>query len=700
MSEAASVWRRLWRHPVGRYAAAAVLTVGAALLRALVHPLVGGTVPFIFFYPSLLASGLLGGLGPGIFSMIAAALLSTFFMTSGAGADLVGIVLFFLVCGTLLFATETARRAGRKLEQDGRRRQELLDRLQAGLVFLGPAWRFRFVNAEAQKLIGASERELLGRDARSLFGSDPTALAKLDRVLAYGETVDFETFHDAWKRWLLVRAFPVPEGFAIFFLDVTQRKRDEAEAAQSRELLWHALEAGGMGYWSWDIASGEVTWSDNLEAIHGLPAGAFDGTFEGFMSLVHPEDRDAVRSTIERAVREGTDYKVDFRVPRPDGSVRWIAGIGHAVLEDGRPVRLIGLGMNVTDRKQRELDRRRLAAIVSSSDDAIISKDLEGRITSWNRAAERMFGYTEDEAVGQTIALILPDDRPDDFRQILVQIREGKRVEQYETRRRRKDGAILDVSLSVSPIRDDSGRIVGASKIARDITEAKRAEAELARTRDLFLGMLGHDLRNPLNTIVSSLYSLEKQANDASRPVFGRVSRAAERMTRLISQLLDFTRARLGAEIPVSPVPGDLVALCAASVEELEARHPDRIRFSSEGPVPGLWDPDRLAQIVSNLVVNALQHGSTEEPVSVRVASSNGRASIEVVNCGRSIPEEDRFRIFEPFSRAAGDSSAGGVGLGLYIVREIVRSHGGTIEVESGGGQTRFTVQLPVRAAG
>ena len=704
MNGTAASCRRVWNHALGRYAAAGVLTVAAGALRALVHPLVGPTVPFIFFYPPLIVSGLLGGLGPGIFSMVLSGILSRYFLSPIAGgggaatSDIVSLVLFFATCGLLLFTTETARSARARLEREGSRRQELLDHLQAGFVVLDTEWHFRFVNAEAQKLLGASEAALLDRDARTVFEADPMALEQYSRVMTNRETVELELFYAPWKRWFLTRAFPAPEGLGVFFLDVTARKSGEQEAQESRQILWHALHAGGMGYWSWDIRTGKVAWSDNHEAIHGLPPGSFDGTFDGFLRLVHPDDREALRAAIDRAAREGTPYEVDFRVPAPDGTIRWIAGIGHADLEDGKPVRLTGLGMDVTERKRRNADRRHLAAIVSSSDDAIVSKDLKGRITSWNQAAERMFGYTEAEAVGRSIALILPEDRPDDFRQILSQIRAGQRVEHYETRRKRKDGAILDVSLSVSPIRDEAGRIVGASKIARDITEAKRAETELARTRDLFLGMLGHDLRNPLNTIVSSLYSLEKQAPETTRPVFARVSRAAERMTRMIAQLLDFTRARLGAEIPLKPVPGDLAQLCAGVIADLEAHHPSRIRFTSAGPIPGAWDADRLAQVVTNLVVNAIQHGSDTEPVTVRVDAVDGHASIEVANRGRSIPLEERERMFEPFARTGTETSAGGVGLGLYIVREIVRSHGGTIEVASGDGETRFEVRLPIRS--
>ncbi len=567
------LWRRLWAHPVGRYAGAVLLTAAALLARLAILPWVGRTVPFIFFFPVIMASGLLGGLGPGVASVLLSAIASAvLLMPLGsfhvALADIPSLLIFMGVGALLLFATETSRIARERLETELSQRRELLDQLQAGFVVLDSDGRCRFANVEASAILGIPAGELLGRDAREFFEPGPDAAASLASVRNRGHA-DFEAYHAPSSRWLLVRAFSTSQGLGVFFLDVTERKG-----------------------------------------------------------------------------RDGA--------------------------------------------------RRLLAAIVDSSDDAIISKDLEGRITSWNAAAQRIFGYTESEMIGESIAKLLPEDRPDDFLKILGRVRSGERVEHYQTKRRRRDGTVLDVSLTVSPILDETGRIVGASKICRDVTQLKAAEAELARTQDLFLGMLGHDLRNPLNTIVSSVYSLEKQASAEARPVFGRISRATDRMARMIGQLLDFTRARLGGGIPLRPVPGDLVAICAAVLEDQQAQHPGRVRFAHNGSLRGHWDPDRVGQLVSNLLGNALAHGAPGEPVTLGVEASGGDAVIEVSNSGPPIPAEDASGIFQPFRRVERPGSTG-LGLGLFIVREIVRSHRGTVELESTGERTTFRVRLPRR---
>jgi PAS domain S-box-containing protein len=481
----------------------------------------------------------------------------------------------------------------------------------------------------------------------------------------------------------------------VFVIDITDRKRADQEIVESRAVLTRALEAGHMGHWSWDIDSGKVAWSDDLEQAHGIPRGSFGGTFEAFLALVHPDDRVRVQETITAALRDGTRYDIEYRVPRPDGGMEWVAGTGEVEMRDGKPARMSGLATNVTERKRADEERRLLAAIVSSSEDAVVSKALDGTITSWNRAAERIFGYTAEEAVGKSIRLIMPPEKQDDFLGILDRVRRGERVEHYETLRRTKDGRIIEVALTVSPIHDERGNVVGASKIARDITAVKAAERERQRTRDMYLGILGHDLRNPLNTIVASLYTLDRALPEEARKVLPRMARSTQRMSRMIEQLLDFTRARLGDGIRLELEPADLRDISHGVVEELEAQHPQRIRFDGE-PVPGRFDPDRLAQAVSNLVTNALQHGTPGQPVDVRVLSRNGNGRLEVVNRGTPIADDVRSMIFEPFRRAEGAQDFTGLGLGLYIAREIVRAHGGTIEVDSAGELTTFAIELPV----
>ncbi|HEY6930124.1 MAG TPA: PAS domain S-box protein [Thermoanaerobaculia bacterium] len=350
------------------------------------------------------------------------------------------------------------------------------------------------------------------------------------------------------------------------------------------------------------------------------------------------------------------------------------------------------------DERKAADDARRLAAIVDSTDDAIVSKDLNGRILTWNAAAERLFGYTSEEIVGQSIRTLLPDIRADDFFSILDRIRRGERVEHYETIRRRKDGTLIEVSLTVSPIYDEEGKIVGASKIARDLTALRETQREQERLRQLFLATLGHDLRNPLNTIVVSLAHLQARLPDSLRDVSKRMMTSADRMARMIDQLLDFTRARMGGGIPVVPAPNDLRQIFAAVTDELEAQHPNRVRLSAQGEFRGRWDADRLAQMLVNLLANALDHGSPQSPVEVRLTHENGAARVDVQNRGPVISDDARGEIFEPFRRRNLNSATAsrGLGLGLFITREIVRSHGGTIDLVSRNNETVFTVKLPI----
>src|SRR5262249_37524666 len=162
-----------------------------------------------------------------------------------------------------------------------------------------------------------------------------------------------------------------------------------------------------------------------------------------------------------------------------------------------------------------------------------------------NPAAERLFGYSAEEVIGQSVRLLLPPERADDFFSILDRIRRGERVEHYETLRRRKDGTLVEISLTVSPVHDENGRVVAASEIARDLTALGEVQRERERMRELFLATLGHDLRNPLNTITISLAYLQKHIPESLRHVTTRMSTSANRMARMIEQLLDFTRARL-----------------------------------------------------------------------------------------------------------------------------------------------------------
>lgn len=341
---------------------------------------------------------------------------------------------------------------------------------------------------------------------------------------------------------------------------------------------------------------------------------------------------------------------------------------------------------------------RLLAAIVESSEDAIIAKDLRGRIVEWNRSAERLFGYRREEVIGRSIEILMPPDRTDDWRKILTRVAAGERLERFETRRRTRDGRILDVSLTVSPVRDRDGRIVGAAKIVHDITAEREAQREREKTRELILGTLGHDLRNPLNTIKVSVHTLQRTLPEADQKALARIANSTDRMSRMIDQLLDFTKSRLGGGIPIHPHDADLASVCQALADEFEALHPNRIRVSMEGDLRGRWDADRLTEVFSNLLSNAFKYGDPHASVTIAGRCGAGCVVVDVTNQGPEIPAPLQSVIFDPFQRGPTEQRRGikGVGLGLYIAQQIVHAHGGEITVRSCPiAGTTFSVTLP-----
>ena len=362
-----------------------------------------------------------------------------------------------------------------------------------------------------------------------------------------------------------------------------------------------------------------------------------------------------------------------------------------------------------------EIAARRLAAVVESSDDAIITKDLTSIITSWNPAATRMFGWTEAEAIGKSIRMIIPNELQSEEDVVLSKIRAGDKVDHYETIRQRKDGTRINISLTVSPIRDSSGTIVGASKIARDITERVRLAEENARLyemardanrmKDEFLAVLSHELRTPLNAIVGYARLLRGGVLAADKAERGleTLERNATWLSQIIEDVLDVSRivsGKLGLDVqPVElPVIVDNAVATIQPAAEGKAVRVQTMIDPNVGPVSG--DPDRLQQVVWNLVSNAVKFTPKGGRIQVRLERVNSHIEISVSDTGMGISPDFLPYVFDRFRQAESGTTrkTGGLGLGLAIVRHIVEMHGGTVSASSGGpGQgATFKVQLPL----
>ncbi len=388
--------------------------------------------------------------------------------------------------------------------------------------------------------------------------------------------------------------------------------------------------------------------------------------------------------SVERKAETGEDYMVHF-VPLKNDDNQVYAGLIIA--------------LDVSDIKQAEEKSAKLAAIVESSDDAIISKTPESVITSWNAAAERMFGYTADEIVGETIYKLIPPERHEEEPRILARLKGGERVQHFETQRQTKDGRLLDVSLTISPIKDAQGRIIGLSKIMRDITEKKMDET---RKND-FIGMVSHELKTPLtslNAIVQVVSAKLKNSEDPFLPgAMERANMQVKRMTGMINGFLNISRLEAG-KILIEKHPFDLRELLEEISNETRlilTTH--TINLKVAGPVEINADREKISSVISNLISNAVKYSPDGKLIEIDCHTSGGNAVVSVKDEGIGIKPQDLTQIFDRYYRVETNNTKhiAGFGIGLYLSAEIIKRHDGEIwaESESGKGST-FYFSLPL----
>ena len=439
-----------------------------------------------------------------------------------------------------------------------------------------------------------------------------------------------------------------------------------------------------------------------------------------------PERNWAIRRALEPCLRHDLVDAAVLSLPHDDGDVKALVGpigyrceFGVVALASSQPDfpseedrLLLGVAANqaaaVLQRQLVEESRSLLAAIVQSSEDAIVSKTLEGIVTSWNTGAERLFGYTAAEAVGQSITLIIPPDRRHEEQMILERLRRGERIEHYETVRRTKQGRLIDISLAISPVRDGTGRIVGASKVARDNSAAKEAEAALKeadRRKDEFLAMLAHELRNPLAPILHAIEILHARGPQQPELRWARnmIERQVQQMTRLVDDLLDVSRITQG-KIVLRKERVELAAVVRSAVDASRALVEERgrqltVTVPSE-PILIEADSVRLSQVLLNLLSNAVKYTDADGRIWVTVEREREGVSVRVRDDGIGIAPEMLPRVFEMFTQVAQspERSQGGLGIGLTLVQRLVEMHGGTVTAhsEGPGKGAELIVRLPV----
>jgi two-component system CheB/CheR fusion protein len=432
----------------------------------------------------------------------------------------------------------------------------------------------------------------------------------------------------------------------------------------------------------------------------------------------HDIERRNLMEDIERARREGASLEVEVR--DRDGTPYFLrilpyrVGAGRDADAAGRRGdggSIEGVVLTLTDITALDKARSKLAqlsAIVESCDDAIVGKALDGTITSWNRGAERLYGYMAEEAIGRNVRM-LTDGADDELERYLELVRRGEKIEHVQRVRVRKDGSRVEVSLTISPIWDHDGELAGVSAIARDVTPIALAQRELelaARRREQFLAMLSHELRNPLAAVMNAT-SVMEEARFEARSVercHRVIGRQASHMARLLDDLLDVSRIAHG-KFELRKQDLDLRGPIEAALESaapLLAQRAIALRVVlPDAPVAVRGDTSRLQQVVVNLLSNAATYSAAGGPVELRLERDDERACLLVTDHGIGIAPEMLGKIFELFVQGEQriDRPRGGLGVGLSLARTVVELHGGTIEALSDGPGhgSRFVVRLPLQ---
>jgi len=350
--------------------------------------------------------------------------------------------------------------------------------------------------------------------------------------------------------------------------------------------------------------------------------------------------------------------------------------------------------------QRAQLAQAQLGAIIEYCGDAVIGKSVDGTITSWNTGAQTLYGYTPDEAIGQHATLLVPPALLGEWERMVDHIAGGEAVEQFETVRLAKDGQEIDVSVSLSPIRDRGGGLTGFSTIARDISQQKQIEKAKAE----FVSTVSHELRTPLTSIKGSLGLLQSgvfgELPEAIRPMVDIAYNNSERLVRLINDLLDIEKMEAGkVEFHLEPL--DLAALVRQSLAEnagyAVTRGVTLRAVEPLAPARVIGDKDRLLQVMANLLSNAAKFSPAQGVVEVALTQGEGKARVSVIDHGPGIPDAFRARIFQKFSQAdASDAAHAGTGLGLSICRAIVERHCGTMDFTTAAGVgTTFYFDLP-----
>jgi PAS domain S-box-containing protein len=709
---------------------ALVFAALAVAVRALLDPWLGNDMPLVTLYGAVAAAVWIGGHSRGVLAAVAGYLACDYLFVAPRGvfgfadaSSFVGALAYSVTCAIVIGLGNATRRARNVAQGQAELLRTTLRSIGDAVVTTDTSGRITSMNPAAETLVGWSAPDarnqllsdvvrVIDEETRSAI-ENPATQALRDDHAAAAPTRNLLVAKDGTEHTVENGAAPIRDesgsivGCVLVFRDIGERQRAEQALRRSERELADFFENASVAL-HWVGPDGIILRANQAELE--LLGYAQDEYVGRHISRFHV-DRDVIDDALARLFRGDSLARFPARMRCKNGSIKKVLIDSNSLWEQGRFIHSRCIMFDVTQQKREEETRALLAAIVAASDDAIVSKTLEGIILSWNEGAERLFGYSAAEAVGKSIDLIIPSEHRPEERQILDRIRQGQRIDHFETIRVAKDGRRLDISLTVSPVRDDSGRVVGASKVARDITERKQMDAALReadRRKDEFLATLAHELRNPLAPVRHSLEILLRSKGDPKlfHHATDILGRQLSHMVRLVDDLLDISRiTRDKLQLRKTRVPLTLVIRHAVEASRpLAEREQQTIEVSlPPQPIHLDADPVRLTQVFSNLLNNASQYTEPGGRIWLTAERDDDEVVVVVRDSGIGMSADQLDGIFEMFAQVEGSDERPrrGLGIGLTLVRRLVQMHGGTVTARSEGRGlgSEFEVRLPVLEA-
>jgi PAS domain S-box-containing protein len=493
-----------------------------------------------------------------------------------------------------------------------------------------------------------------------------------------------------------------PEGEQLDQLQA-ELARLSRELQESKERLAVVQQAANIGIFDWHIPSGVIVWTTEAEALYGLPAGSFGGSFADWERCVHPDDLPTARASVLESVKKKFNLDIQFRVIWPeDQSVHWLYTKGCTFYDvQGQPLHMLGINIDITDRKMYEEELRireeKLRLFAESDIIGLIFTTIFGDISYANDAFLQITGYNRED-INQGVVRwtdITPPEWLEMERAKIEEVQQTGTPALYEKQYIHKNGHLIDVLVGYLLCGEKREQAVA---FVLDITERKRLE----RQKDEFIGVASHELRTPVTSLKVFAQLLQKRflkaGDEQNAALLAKMGVQINKLARLIEDLIDITRIETG-QLHLHFVQFDIAPLISEVVEEMQ-RTTEQHTLITEHLSPAFveGDRERVAQVLTNLLSNAIKYSPQADSILIRMSSDDHQVTVSVQDRGMGIPREKQQQIFQRFYRVEGKDieTISGMGLGLYISAEMIKQQGGTIHFEStpGDGST-FCISLP-----